>query len=187
MANNDVSTPDPSVLNLTEDGTINLNPSKPDISKPDPPDPDLLKPATFIPTPSPPGLGRDVQEPAITLLTEISASLRELKDLGAQFMKLVDLPEAEDAGRQRDCNNTRIERHSVSEIISSRTTYSASHGKSSEANGDITEAEEGRRDRRRTTGSDGSDIIAVNEEGTQSSEEDAGTSTEGALKGYNQL
>ena len=180
MAKNDVSNPDPSILNLTEDDTVNLNPSKPDISKPDPPDPDLLKTATFIPTPNSPGLRRDVQEPAIALLTEISASLRELKDLGAQFMKLVDLPEAEDVGRQRDRNSTRIGRRSNSGIISSRTTYAPLHGKSSAANGDITEAEESRRDRRRTTGSDDSDIIAINEE-------DTGASTEGALKGFHQL
>ena len=102
-------------------------------------------------------------------------------------MKLVDLPEAEDVGRQRDRNNTRFTRCSVSGIIDSRTTYSTSHGKASEANRNITEAKEGRRDRRRTTSSDDSNIIAVDEKGRQSSEDDTGTSTEDALKGYNQL
>ena len=207
-----LSNPDPSVLNPSKDDTTNLNPSKPDIFKPDPSDPVLLNPTTFVPAPSPPGLGRDVEEPAIALLTEINASLRELKDLSARFMKLVDLPEAEDVGRRTDRNNTRIRSRSIFRGIGSRKTYSASHGKTSDTNEDITEAEEGRRDRRGTTGwddsdmisvigydkkgrrdsrgttgSDDSDIVAVIGHDTESSEDGTGASTEGALKGYNQL
>ena len=185
MAKNDVSdpdlsNPDQSALNPTEDDTTNLNPSKPDISKPDPPHPDLLKPAPSIPAPSPLGLGRGVEEPAIALLREINASLRELKDFSAKFLKLVDLAEAEDLRRRTDRNNTRLKSPSILGSIGSRTTDSASHG-------NIPEAEQGRRDRRGTTGSDDSDINAVNEESTQSSEEGTWASIEGALKGYNQF
>ena len=183
----DLSNPDPSVLKLTEDGTPNLNPSKPDIFNPDPPHPDLLEPATSIPAPSPPGLGHDVKEPAIALLTEISASLRELKDFSARFMKLVDLPEAEDLRRRADRNNTRLRGRSISRSIGSKTTYSASQGESSDANVDIMEVEPGRRDRRGTTGLDDSDVIMVTEEDKELSEDGTGACIEGPLKGYNQL
>ena len=107
----EVSNPDPSVLNPSEDDTTNLNRSRPNIFKPDLPDPDLLKPAPFIAAPR---LGRDVEEPAIALLTEISASLRELKDFSARFMKLVELPEAETLGRRTDRNNIRLRGRSIS-------------------------------------------------------------------------
>ena len=208
----DLSNPDPSVLNPSDDDTTNLNPSKPDIFKPDPPDPVLLNPTTSIPAPSPPGLGRDVEEPAIALLTEISVSLRELKDFSARFMKLVDFPEVEDLRRRTDRNNTRIRSRSISRGIGSRRTYSASQGESSDANVDIEEGEQGRRDRRGTTGSDDSDIIAVIghdkqgrrdrrgptgsddpdiiqviDDDTESSEDGTGANTEGALKGYTKL
>lgn len=102
MTKIDVSDPDASALDLSRDDrcTTNLNPSKPDIFKLDPPDPDLLKSATSIPAPSPPGLGRDVEEPAVALLTEISASLGELKGFSARIKLVIfQKPKTMSSGR----------------------------------------------------------------------------------------
>ncbi|KAL9613084.1 MAG: hypothetical protein Q9167_002341 [Letrouitia subvulpina] len=128
------------------------------------PDPDLKGPDPSNSAPCPPGSGRDINEPTVALLADINASLKDIKDFSARFMKLVDLAEAENIQRQGLCHAAVVRSNSTSESVQSATKNSTSFTGSSDQSGDVVGVEQARQDCKRSISPKIRDEIIVIEE-----------------------